>query len=170
MSVKWIGALLILFGCGGVGFSMASAYRREENELRQLLSALDYMQCELQYRLTPLPELCRQAAGITRSNVKTLFSTLAQELEDQISPDVMHCMNAAIAKNKELSDKAATVAANLGRTLGRFDLNGQLLGLESARQDCRHALEKLSANRETRLQSYQTLGICAGAAMAILFL
>lgn len=170
MSLKWIGAIMIIAGCGGVGFSMALAHRTQERELQQLLSTLDYMQCELQYRLTPLPELCRQAAANTGSNIKTLFTTLAEELEDQISPDVMYCMNSAIAKSKNLSDQAATVAANLGKTMGRFDLDGQLLGLEAARQECRQALEKLSVNRDTRMRSYQTLGLCAGAALAILFL
>ena len=62
MSIKLIGAALIIAGCDGVGFSMAAAHRREESALRQLIGALDYMGCELQYHLTPLPELCRSAA------------------------------------------------------------------------------------------------------------
>ena len=32
------------------------------------------------------------------------------------------------------------------------------------------ALSRLETNRENRLRSYQTLGLCAGAALAILFL
>lgn len=170
MTIKWIGAALILIGCGGTGFSMAAAHRRTEKELAQMLSALDYMQCELQYRLTPLPDLCRQAASHGSGNIKHLFAVLAEELEDQISPDVTSCMNSAIAKTNNISDQTATIAANLGRTLGRFDLDGQLLGLENARQECRNALSKFSHNREERLRSYQTLGLCAGAALAILFL
>ena len=170
MTIKWIGAILILTGCGGAGFSMAAVHRRTEKELTQMLSALDYMQCELQYRLTPLPDLCRQAASFSSGNIKRLFAALAEELEDQISPDVISCMNSAIAKNSNISDQTATIVANLGRTLGRFDLDGQILGLESARQECRNVLSKLSHNREERLRSYQTLGLCAGAALAILFL
>ena len=161
---------MIVMGCSGVGMSMAWSHRRKEAELRQLLSALDYMQCELQYRLSPLPDLCRQAAAHAAGNIKCLFTALAEELEDQISPDVLLCMNAAVRKAKNLSDEAATVAVNLGKTLGRFDFDGQLLGLESARQACRQALAKAESNRDTKLQSYQTIGLCAGAALAILFL
>lgn len=170
MSLKWFGAILIVFGCSGVGMSMAWSLRRKGTELRQLLSALDYMQCELQYRLSPLPDLCRQTAAHTSGSIKLLFAALAEELEDQISPDVQLCMNAAVRKAKNLSDEAATVAVNLGKTLGRFDLDGQILGLEGARQSCRQALAKLESNKDTRIQSYQTLGLCAGAALAILFL
>ena len=170
MSIKWIGAIFVIFGCGSVGFAMSSAHRRQEKDLRQLIGALDFMQCELQYRLTPLPDLCRMTAAQCKGGLRTLFTSLACELEDQISPDVWHCMNAALAKVPELTKQTAETVRSLGRTLGRFDLDGQILGLENARQNCRAALEKLSENREIRLRSYQTLSLCAGAALAILFL
>ena len=149
---------------------MAASQRRQEWVLRQLMNALDYMQCELQYRLTPLPDLCRQTASQMNGCVRSLFLYLAEELEDQIAPDVQHCMNAAIAKSTGMPSAAATVVRTLGRTLGRFDLEGQIRGLENARQDCRREMERLTENRDVRLRSYQTLGICAGAALAILFI
>ena len=57
----------------------------------------------------------------------------------------------------------------MGSSLGRFDLEGQLQGLESVRIYCREQLDELSKDRDVRLRSYQTLGLCAGAALAILF-
>ena len=57
----------------------------------------------------------------------------------------------------------------LGTSLGRFDLTGQLNGLEQVRSHCRRELEALAGNRDQRVRGYQTLGICAGAALAILF-
>lgn len=168
--LKWIGAFLVVFGCAGVGFAMSGAHRKEEKSLRMLISALDFMQCELQYRLTPLPDLCRLTAAQCNGPLRTAFTTLAMELEDQISPDVFHCMNSAIAKVNGLPSKTAELLKVLGRTLGRFDLDGQLLGLENARHNCREVLDKLSENREVRLRSYQTLSLCAGAALAILFM
>lgn len=168
--MKWIGAALIFLGCGWVGFSLAQAHRNEERSLQQLLGALDYMQCELQYRLTPLPDLCRQTARQATGNIQTLLLKLAQELEDQIQPDVCRCMSSALAQVPKLPSRAAEGAKILGKTLGRFDLEGQLTALEGARQFCRNQLEQLSNNREQRLRSYQTLGLCAGAAIAILFL
>ena len=170
MTIKWIGAIFVMIGCGGVGFAMSAAHQREERELRELIGALDFMQCELQYRLTPLPELCRLTANQCKGSLRHLFQCLVNELEAQIAPDVYHCMNGALVKVPKLSGKTAETLGNLGRTLGRFDLDGQILGLENARRNCRGALEKLSENREIRLRSYQTLSLCAGAALAILFL
>lgn len=169
MTYKWIGAIFIIVSCGGFGFSLAAAHRREENTLRQLISALDYMECELQYRLTPLPDLCRQAGMDARGNVGQVLRNLSRELENQVAPDVASCMNAALNGTKDLPEKSRQALLLLGRSLGRFDLSGQLKGLEAVRAACRRELEALTNNRDARLRSYQTLGLCAGAALAILF-
>ncbi len=170
MNYKWIGAVLVVMGCGGMGFSLAAAYSREEGMLRQLIRILDFMICELQYRLTPLPELCRQAAKEAAGCLRDTLNAFVQELESQISPDASSCMHAALAKRRELPESVRGILLQLSQTLGRFDLSGQLQGLEGAKAACQNRLEALNQNRSERLRGYQTLGLCAGAALVILFI
>lgn len=170
MSFKWIGAILVIAGCGGVGFTMAAAYKREEWALRCLLNALDYMACELQFRLTPLPDLCRQAGKECRGVVGQVLTNLARELENQIAPDADSCMYAAISRTDNLPGKTRDALRLLGTGLGRFDMDGQLKGLEQVRSHCRRELDQLAGCRDQRVRGYQTLGVCAGAALAILFI
>jgi len=170
MNIKIMGAIMVISGCGYVGFRMAANHVREETSLRKLLSVLDYMECELQYRYTPLPELCRQAAMQLRGQIQKLFLRLTQELEDQISPDVDRCMQVTLEAFNDTPKYTRQVLAGLGRSLGRFDMEGQLKGLDNIRQECRRILDSLVKDKETRIRSYQTLGLCAGAALAILFL
>ena len=73
MDYKWIGAILIIASCSIYGFSAAAGKRREEQLLWQLLELLQFMERDLQYRLTPLPELCRMAAGKTKGILCTVF-------------------------------------------------------------------------------------------------
>ena len=170
MSLKLIGALCIIFACGGAGFSMAATHRREEGALRQLIGVLDHMGCELQYRLTPLPELCRGAAEDASGCIQQVLQSLSGELEAQISPDAASCMRAAVEKAGKLPVSVRKNLLMLGTSLGRFDLQGQLKGIDAVRIQCRTDLDALSQNRDVRLRSYQTLGLCAGCALAILFL
>lgn len=170
MQIRLIGAVLIVVGCSAFGFILAAAHRREMKTLRQLIGILDYMECELQYRLTPLPELTRQAAMETSGVLRNVFGRLSNELEDQISPNVANCMHSAMEQEGDIPVVTAQCLCSLGQTLGRFDLQGQLNGLESVRQMCRRKLDTLERNKQTRLRSYQTLGICAGAALAILLI
>ena len=169
MILKLIGTMLVIAGCGGVGFRIAANHRYEERSLRQLIGILDYMECELQYRMTPLPELCRQASVEFSGGIGKVFAELAVEMEAQISPDIEMCMRVSVGKVSKIPPLALEELQLLGKSIGRFDIEGQLKGLESVRQDCRRRLEGLTFNRDARLRSYQTLGLCAGAAIAILF-
>ena len=169
MGLKVIGSMLIIAGCGGFGFSVAAGFRREETALRQLIGALDYMQCELQYRMTPLPDLCRQAGREHPNQIGSILAELSTAMESQLSPEVSACVDGILRKHTSLPKRAARAFGLLGSTLGRFDAEGQLQGLETVRAFCRGELEEMAHNRDNRLRSYQTLGLCTGAALAILF-
>ena len=168
--IKLFGAILVIAGCGGFGFFIAAEHRREEKALRHFISLLELMECELQYRLTALPELCRQAAFASQGSVKRIFWILAEELDNQISPDVEKCMIAALEKVRDMPKLTKGAMELLGRSLGQFDIEGQLRGLAAVRSECVRILDNYTKNQDIRLRSYQTLGLCAGAAIAILFI
>lgn len=170
MNLKFLGSMLIIIGCGMFGILISGFYRREIRILSELIRILDFMQCELQYRLTPLPELCRQAAAESSNALRSFFLLLTYELENQIRPNVSSCVKAALQKAKGLPEKVDTILSRFGNGCGRFDVEGQIMALEEIRASSRQTLDKLRAEKEPRLRSYQTLGLCAGAAIAILFI
>lgn len=166
--MKLLGAVMIIFGCGGVGFILTAAYRYQEQSLLQLVRAVEYMYCDLQYRLTPLPELCANAAQSCNGCVKKVLHQLYIELDKQVVPNASVCMHVIITKNGQLPKKLYRCMEMLGETLGRFDLQGQLQGLVSVKKHAEFELEQLRKNQDVRLRNYRTFGICAGAALVIL--
>ena len=170
MNYKFIGAVFVIAGCGGFGFLMVLTHRKKEEMLRQLLETINFMECQLQYQMTPLPLLCSMASKRSSGCVKTLLGELSKELNHQVSPDVSSCMAAALCAVPELPSKIRQLFQELGKTLGTFDLPGQLKGFEGLRLNCSSELSAMQKNRDVRLRSYQTLGLCAGAALAVLFI
>ena len=170
MGYKWVGAILIIASCGGCGFSIAAGKRREEKLHNQLLDVLQFMENELQYRLTALPELCRMAAAKTRGDLRHVFSNLYQELQSRKLPDAGSCMYAAIRQTGEIPPGIRRLLIQLGNSLGQFDLPGQLTGIRSVRKRCLDSLENIRKNRDAQLRCYQTLGVCAGAALAVVLI
>ena len=168
--LKLFGVVFVIVGCGSVGFRIAANYKQEEKCLRQLIRILDYMEWELKYRLTPLPDLCRQVAAVFKDVTGDLFEKFACKMELQISTDLYQCMTNVVNCDSKLPNITKSEMVLLGKSIGRFDLEGQLKGIESVRQDCKRNLEMLSNNRDHRLRSYQTLGLCAGATLAILLI
>lgn len=170
MSIKWIGAICIIAGCAGCGFSAASAGKRETRMLQELLNAVRFMECELQFKLTTLPELCRQAGKASSGPIREVFWNLSRELDWQIEPDAGSCMAEAIEKSHTLPKKIRNLFYQLGASLGRFDLSGQLKELEYIRIACENELQIRMNCQDVRIRSYRTIGLCAGTALAILLL
>ena len=170
MTSKWIGAILIIAGSSFCGFSAAAAGKRETRMLQELLRAVCYMENELQYKLTPLPELCRQTGKLSSGVIHEVFLNLSRELEWQLEPDVGSCMAEAIGKSHGLSCRPRKILLRLGDSLGRFDLPGQLKELEYVRVVCENELKNCLSGQELRMRNYRTLGMCTGAALVILFL
>ncbi len=168
--MKILGAMLVIAGCAGTGIYMAAAWRREEKLLKELSGTFSFMQREMECRVTPLPELCRKCAGQASGKIRKIFLCLQEELESQIFPDVSRCMASALEKNPDLPDSCACALKDAGNFLGKFDLTGQLAALAEAAVSCRNLSESMQQRRSERAGSYQTLGLCAGAALAILFL
>lgn len=168
MNVKWIGAVCVVISCGGWGFLMALQHINKVRILRNFLSILDYMECELQYRATVLPNLCRQAGDRAQGILRQVFRDLSDELEAQIAPNAKRCMASVLAKTHGLDPFLVSLLSEFSENLGIFDVAGQVKGFAHTRQLCQTQLEVLLENKESRLRSYQTLGLCIGAAIAIL--
>ena len=78
-------------------------------------------------------------------------------------------MEASLNALPGLPKRIRELALELGGSLGQLDLEGQRQRLEEVMGECKAQLEQLRGNLENRQRSYRTLGFCAGAALAILF-
>ncbi len=170
MISKWIGSVLIIASCLGFGMMIAAFHKKEVATLKKLIYALDFMACELQYRMPALPELCRKTADQCSGGLYKIFLNLSYELEDQISPDVKCCMDFVLSKATDIPKETQYCLTILGDSLGRFDLQGQLKALDSVRLECQNKLQKLQKDSDVRLRSYRTLGLCGGIALIILLI
>ena len=166
--MKLTGAIIII-GCSlYFGLQYAAGLTLEIGYLKKLICAIDYMSCELQYKLTPLPDLCRQTAGECSGHLKALFMDFADELDNQVSPNVKLCMSCVLARHGAIPKTTRKCLEHFSSSMGRFDLKAQIRALEAVRIMCRKHVEDLENGKETRVRIYKTLGICAGAAVVIL--
>ena len=138
--------------------------------MRSMTQVLDYMLGELEFRLTPLPLLCRKSADQAEGNLKTVFLNAAAEMDKQNSDNAGQCFHKAVVQARELPFRIRDVLEQLGNCLGNCDLSGQLRELESVKRHCVRMLEELEQNKQQKTHNYQTLALCAGAALAILFI
>ena len=170
MKLQWFGAILVLSASGGFGLHMAASHRKSLQTLVQLRRSLDLMECALQYQLTPLPVLCRQAGENAMGAVRSVCLQLSDQLHRQTHEDPGAAMAQVLQAKQDLSSREHRLFAMLGDSLGRFDLPGQIKGLQAVREECSREIDLMKEHQKERLRSYQTLSICAGAALVILFI
>lgn len=168
--LKWLGAVLIIVGCGGWGFWMAANYRKEERMLKQLEDFLLDMENELSCRHSPLPVLFRRSVPGMHWELARVMNLLAEQMEKMVLPDVQCCMDSVLGQTVLLPGSVKQLLQELGRSLGRYDLDGQLRELRAVRESCSQRVCTHRQERDSRIRGYQTLGLCAGAALAILLL
>lgn len=169
MMLRLFGAALIVASCSGFGFYIAARYKKEVFCLRKLSAIIQFIEWELEYRLTPLPQVCSSIADKTRFYFSAVFRDLGNALSFQISPDVAMCMHNILLSQNDIPRLSRHYLEILGETLGEYDVDGQLKSLAQLRQSINNHLDEMKEGQKERLRCYQTLGVCAGAALAILF-
>ena len=165
---KWIGAGCVFLACGAGGFCAAATLKKEEQLLLQTKRMLEKMESELSCRVTTLPQLCLCAVGCGKQ-LERLYEKLSECLDQQVYPDASGCMEAVLC-NEQLPQSVRQLHSMLGQTLGRFDLTGQLEELAAVKSACQDALDIHRQAMSQKSKTYQTLGLCAGAALAIMLL
>ena len=170
MIIKIIGAILIISASGSFGLLMAATHKRTAKIMQELISAIDFMMRDLQYRMCSLADAFRAVSSYNSGVIGDFFNILSNELERQVAPDIAYCVDAALSQIKNLPELVRKDILLLGKSLGRFDLDGQLKGLSAVKAECTNTLQAFTDNQDIRLRSYQTLALCAGAAVVILFI
>ena len=79
--IRTIGACLILGASGGFGLAKSIGFRRQSRQLRQLITLLELLRCELNYTLLPLPRLCVLTAERCTGAAAQCLLRYGQELE-----------------------------------------------------------------------------------------
>ena len=170
MTIKLVGSVLILLGCGYCGYRVGQNHRDTVRWLRQIVALTEYMERELQCKLTPIPELFIQAADACKEPMGHICLAVGRTLETRSCKSVSACMQTVLTHNCISSGQAEQLLVQLGDVLGSFDLNGQLEGIRSVHNMAVAYLTAQTQDLEVRLRYYQTLGLCAGAAIVILFI
>ena len=168
--IKILGAVLVLLGAGGFGFAKAVLFYRQLHQLREFLGAVEILKCELNYTLSPLPELCRHTAQRTKGACAQYFLNFGKKIEQGGPREKSAAAAMEETKGLSLPSDAKMAVLELLSSLGRYDLDGENKLLQMTGQRLRSALDRFEEDRKPLARSYAVLGLTTGAALVILFI
>lgn len=170
--MKLVGMVFIMVSAGSVGIRIAVSLRKRCALLRQLLTAVQILQNEISFCGTPLPQAFALAAVSAEGVVERLCSAVAKEMDQRrwITPQA--AMERAWKAEPDLAQELVLheVLLTLAAGLGKYDRDSQIQTLERTKSRLEELLRTAEQERSIRSRTYETLGICAGLAMAILLI
>jgi len=167
--IRILGALLVIGGAAAVGFSAVRGLNKRVRTLRAFLAALELMERELSFRLTPMPELLDELSVRMPEPVRTFFTTCRAGLETLGERDLGQLWRVGLEDAQlGLQREELALLEELGDVLGRFDSEGQQAALTRVRTQLEHCLCGAQENRAKQSKMYGALGLSAGALLVIM--
>ncbi len=170
---KIIGSILLLLSgyLGGFYFSNSCKVRLEQ--LYELKKMIKFLEGEIRYKKTALPEAFCCIARRAREPFSSFFSSVGSELLKNRREKMAQIWNQNLEKfflQSKLTKGDKETMRQLGNSLGYLDEKSQIdslnLYLEQLDEDIKKSQEELY--KKERL--YQCLGVSSGVLLVILFL
>ena len=166
-----IGAILVTASTTAVGLAAVQRLGARVTLLSGVVHALEYMQTEIYFNLTPLPvileHLSRTAAEPLRPFFARCFSYM-DRLGDSSFSSLWQC---AIQESRsELTGPEAQLLADMGSMLGRYDAEAQSRAISYARTRVEGLLESAEKEKTRQSRIYGVLGVMCGLAIVIILI
>lgn len=125
--MKWVGAILIIMATSWAGVTAAKRYRERTRQVRQLKVALQTLEAEIVYGLTPLNEASKKIATMITHPISEFFLLFAEELSEG-NLSVPEAWNGSLRKTSpmmSLEKNELEIMKQFGATLGQHDREHQ---------------------------------------------
>lgn len=171
--LKLIGGLLVISAGQLIGSGMADRLRRRAVELRWLQTALLFLQTEISYTATPLPEALERVSRLVEFPARALLGYTSMRLLQGSGVTAQEAWEESLQRFERwsaLKDGDLSILRSLGGALGVSSREEQEKHLLLAREQLRQG-EQAAENERARFESmYRYSGLLAGLLLVIVLL
>ena len=170
--IKILGALMLIGGAAVIGLRAVENLDNRVRLYSALIHALDLMQAEIFFRLTPLPELMEQLSRQIEPPVSLLFQDCFEHMRKKGSGSFSLIWEGTLRRSigRELSSSALTSLCELGGILGRYDAQTQSNAILHAAKRMESCYESAQREKDRQSRVYGILGVISGLAAVIILL
>ena len=170
--IRWIGALCIVAATTSGGFMWAKRYSERPRQLRQLKTALQALEAEIMYGLTPLAEACEHLAGQFSEPLSTFFRAFSSRLEKGRT-SVQQAWNDSLNDVWPLTAFGRgerEVMKQFGATLGQHDRDHQQKQIRLALTHLEREEVEAKDAQQRNEKMIKSLGFLAGLLLVLLLI
>ena len=140
--------------------------KRENDALRSFCVMIEQMQGLLETEGLPMPELLKILSERCEGEAKTFVSSLSASLGELGTCSFQELWQRALSEKTSIMEKSAVrELAELGKRLGRYDLQSQLDMLAACQKTMRQILEKRQSEESGDI--HVTVGLIISASLLL---
>lgn len=171
--LRIIGAIMLIMGTGTVGLVIARNFSLRPQQIRHLKSALQMLETEVLFGLTPLPLGLQRVGKKMASPINKLFLITGKHLSKGEGLTAGEAWEIAL---KELEQESALLLEDLdillyfGQSLGGSDREEQHKNFKLVQEHLKNAESKAEELKIRNTKMWQYLGFSFGGVIALILL
>ena len=169
--IRWMGAALLVAGCGGLGLCGVGRLDGRVRDLRELSAGLEALRRELGWRLAPLPRALETAAGTGQGRAACFFRFCAQRAGHLDGVSFQQLWREGLERCPLWIDREdRALLEQLGPVLGRYDGDSQREAVGHILDALARQGEQAAENRRRLGRVYGVLGVAGGLLLAVVLI
>ena len=167
--LRLFGGVLVMLGIGALGFAKIAQMNKEVKILRGLVGALEEMEGEITFQLTPMPVVFWGLSQRMEEPLKSFFRRLSEGME-YLEEQALSTLWREEVATLSLNQKARGILSELGEVLGRYDGEQQSRAIARTRESLSAILQHQEGEWAEKRKLYATLALTVGALVVILLI
>lgn len=160
--------ILIFLCCLYIGILISKKYSNREKELIEVQNSLNMLEAKIKFTYEPLQDIFSEISKTLNNNIGAIFEKAQKHIN---TLGAGQAWNKAIDEsNTNLIEEDKTMLKNLGRLIGKTDIDGQISEIELLKGLVENQTEKAKKEREKNEKMYKTLGGIIGMAIVIIIM
>jgi len=161
---------IVLFTCCYlIGALIAKKYANRVSELKDFRNALNMFKTKIKFTYEPIPDIFKQICNSLDNSVGNVFKKASENMKYKTAE---YAWVKAIEEqeNLNLTKEDIDVLKNLGKLLGKVDIEGQTRDIELVESFLDTQIDKSEKEKATNEKLYKTLGIVCGFVLVIILI
>ncbi|VYU62552.1 stage III sporulation protein SpoAB [Clostridium tertium] len=171
--LKIIAVIIIFFCSSFIGYYYGETFKKRSKQLKEILKALLFLNNEVIYANTPLPEALSYISQKVEDPIKLTLNNVSSRLNNNEVESVYSAFENEYRNNRQqyfLKDEDKAIIKDFFKGLGETGVYGQdkifNLTIENLKINCNIAEELSKKNSKM----YRVIGMCVGAMISIFFI
>lgn len=153
--IKAFSLIIILLLSSYLGITISNKHKKRVMELKEIKKALNIFETKIKYTYETIPDIFFEISGNLIYNISYIFKTASQKMRYVTAKEAWG--QAVDCANTNMTKEDIDVVKDLGKLLGKTDIDGQISQIELTDKFIDVQIEKARKEYEKNEKLYKTL-------------